>query len=92
MPKELVKSDKSKGLSGGGKGGTKGTGVVQSVLDLQKQIGNDQTVKTVLGPDVASQFSALASKGTSPFHASTQSRLPILLSCRQSASSCWATM
>jgi hypothetical protein len=63
VPKELVKSGKSKGLSGGGKGGTKGTGVVQSVLDLQKQIGNDQTVKTVLGPDVASQFSALASKG-----------------------------
>lgn len=61
MPKTKVKS-KEQGL-GGGKSGAKGNGVVQSVLDMQSQMGNEQTVKTVLGPDVATQFSAMAAKG-----------------------------
>lgn len=64
MPETVVQRKKSKGLSGGGgKGKSKGNGVVQSVLDLQQQIGNGQTVKTVLGPDVPAQFKAMAGKG-----------------------------
>jgi hypothetical protein len=64
MPETKVKKKQPKGLGDGGGGkDVKGGGVVQSVLDLQQQIGNQGTVKTVLGPDVPGQFKAKAGRG-----------------------------
>ena len=64
MPEIAVQRKKAKGLGGDkGDGGTKGVGIGQSVLEMQQQIGNDQTVKTVLGPDVPGQFKAKAGRG-----------------------------
>jgi hypothetical protein len=62
MPETKVQKKKSQGLGGKG-GGKKGAGIGQSVLDLQQQMGNEQTVKTVLGPEVPGQFKAMAGKG-----------------------------
>jgi hypothetical protein len=64
MPDTKTKATKKKGKEAGGLGGAKaGSGIVQSVLDLQKSVGNEQTIKTVLGPDVPSQFQAMADRG-----------------------------
>jgi hypothetical protein len=64
MPK--IDAERTRLWSGGGGGeSTKGGGGGQSVLDLQEKVGNEQTVKTVLGPDVVTKFAGVAGQGTS---------------------------
>ena len=61
-----IDAERKRLWSGGGDGGGETTGGGgQSVLGLQQTIGNQQTVKSVLGPDVVTEFRGeLAGHGT----------------------------